>query len=212
MNFTSLEELSLAQITLPTYLRPDENFTFCGLRSLSLSHCPNQLRFLSLMSKAPGRIRLDSFEGCFDLLQDNHRHANAINEFLLSFRGLRDLHLHLSNFPALGSAFMDAIYAHRDTLRSFVYHERQLAPLGDSGLFEEQCDVSPGWTGELDKIIDQRQIVFLALSICPVAAVSASFLLSVLPLVVEMSCINSTSENFLSQPGNTRRFNSCIYG
>ncbi|KAI2787058.1 hypothetical protein POX_f07413 [Penicillium oxalicum] len=170
MTFPSLTQLSLSQITLPSHFPSDECFTFHTLRSLSLRYCPNQLRLLHLLSKEPDKIQLDSLESCFDFLQDDHRHANAISQFLLSFNGLRNLYLHMSNFPPLGSDFVEGIRAHRATLKWLVYHERQLAPLDDSGLFEEDRDVSPNWVGELDHAIDQRQVTFLALSICPRAA------------------------------------------
>jgi hypothetical protein len=68
---------------------------------------------------------------------------NVLSEFLLLFRGLQNLHLHLSNFPLLGAAFVGAIYGHHDTLKSLVYYERQLVPLDESGLFEEDRDVNP---------------------------------------------------------------------
>jgi hypothetical protein len=172
MQFASLRELSLSRITLPTYLLPDDILTFSGLCSLSLYHCTNQLPFLSSLSKERGGIRLVCFEGCFDILKDDHRYMNALSEFLLSFRGLQNLHLHLSNFPPLGAAFVEAIHGHHHTLKSLVYHERQLVPLDDSGLFEEDRDVNPTWVEKCDHTINLCPLTFLALAICPKTAVS----------------------------------------
>lgn len=172
MTFPNLTELSLSQTTLPACFPSGEYFTFDTLRSLTLRHCPNQLRLLVLLSKAPRKIQLDCLEGCFDFFQDNERDANAISDFLQSFHGLRKLHLHISNFPPQGSAFVEGVHAHYATLESFVYHERQLVSVDDSGLFEEDRDVIPGWLGDLGRAIDQRQVTSLALSLCPRAAVS----------------------------------------
>ena len=154
MAFPSLTELSLSQITLPTCFLSEEYFTFDTLRSLSLRHCPNQLCLLVLLSKALSKIQLDSLEGCFDFLQDNDRHTNAISKFLQSFYGLRKLYLHISNFPPLGSAFMEGVHAHYATLELFIYYERQLAPIDNSGLFEEDRDFILGWVGDLGRVID----------------------------------------------------------
>lgn len=70
--------------------------------------------------------------------------------FLISFKGLRHLFLRLSNFE-VPSRVESVVRYHRSTLETVCYHERQLGPIDDEGLFEEYRDVSPQWiSGQWD--------------------------------------------------------------
>lgn len=111
---------------------------------------------------------------CFDFLLHGSDEgcAGVVADFLSSFRGLRDLCLRLSNFPS-NESLVEGTESHQSTLRSLVYHERQLIPLDDhDGLFEDERDVSPVWIADLSSVVDLRQITALALSMNPAAAVS----------------------------------------
>ncbi|KAF3002198.1 hypothetical protein E8E15_000126 [Penicillium rubens] len=90
--------------------------------------------------------------------------------FLCSFRGLQHLHLRLSNFPSSKSHIQDTIQHHQTTLKSLVYHERQLAPIDANGLFEDDRDVSPAWVTNLSTGVDLGQVCALALCASPSAA------------------------------------------
>lgn len=94
--------------------------------------------------------------------------------FLCSFRGLQHLHLRLSNFPSSKSHIQDTIRHHQTTLKSLVYHERQLAPIDADGLFEDDRDVSPAWVTNLSAGVDLGQVFALALCASPSAAVRFS--------------------------------------
>lgn len=65
----------------------------------------------------------------------------------------------------------DAIRHHWATLKSFIYHERQLIPIDDNSLFEDNRDVSLERMAGLRDVVDLRQINTLALCASPPAAV-----------------------------------------
>ncbi|KAJ5365277.1 hypothetical protein N7517_008163 [Penicillium concentricum] len=98
------------------------------------------------------------------------RSLSSVIRFLRSFRGLQHLHLRLSNFPTSESRIQDAIKHHQTTFKSLVYHKRQLAPIGEDGLFEDDRDVSPVWIANLSTIVDLGQVTALALCVRPSAA------------------------------------------
>lgn len=102
--------------------------------------------------------------------------AGAVADFLGSFRGLQALCLRLSNFPLNESLVKEGIQSHHSTLRALVYHGRQLIPLDNDGLFEDERDVRPVWVADLSTVVDLRQITALALSINPAAAGSFAIL------------------------------------
>lgn len=169
----ALHILSLSKISLPPTLSTSGSSIFCSLRSLTLLDCPNQLRLLRSLSRT-SPIQLDYFEICVDFLLDKpgeEHDSAAVVLFLRSFRGLRHLHLKLSNFPASEPRMQDAIRHHRPTLESLIYHERQLMPIDDDGFFEDDRDISPGWIASIPDVVDLRQITALALCVRPPAAV-----------------------------------------
>jgi hypothetical protein len=171
----TLSSLALSRVTLPPNLSSENSSIFCSLRALTLRDCPNQLRLLQLLSRSQNPLQLEHFETSLDLLLHEPGDGcslSAVVRFLRSFRGLQHLHLRLSNFPASESRIQDAIKHHQTTLKSLVYHERQLAPIGEDGLFEDDRDVSPVWIANLSTIVDLGQVTALALCARPSAAVS----------------------------------------
>ncbi|KAJ6033836.1 hypothetical protein N7460_000247 [Penicillium canescens] len=165
-----LSTLLLSKVTLPSNLSPGDSLIFLNLRVLKLRDCPNQLQLLGSMSRCQKALRLEQFEACFDFqLHHQVRDFSALVDFLLSFHGLRHLHLRLFNFPSSESRMKDAIQHHQPTLETFIYHERQLASLDDDGLFEEVRDVPPAWFPHLPTIVDPHKVTGLALCATPSA-------------------------------------------
>lgn len=127
---------------------------------------------MQLLSRSQKPLQLEHFEPSFDFLlheTGEGRSLSSVVRFLRSFLGLQHLHLRLSNFPASESRIQDAIKHHQTTLKSLVYHERQLASIDKDGLFEDDRDVSPVWIANLSTIVDLGQVTALAR---PSAAVS----------------------------------------
>ncbi|KXG45117.1 uncharacterized protein PGRI_096040 [Penicillium griseofulvum] len=168
----TLSTLALSKVTLPPDLSSENSSIFCSLRALTLRDCPNQLCLLQLLSRSQKPLQLEHFETSFDFLlheTGEGRSLSSVVRFLRSFRGLQHLHLRLSNFPASESRIQDAIKHHQTTLKSLVYHERQLAPIDEEGLFEDDRDVSPVWIANLSTIVDLGQVTALALCARPSA-------------------------------------------
>ncbi|KAJ5775836.1 uncharacterized protein N7511_000847 [Penicillium nucicola] len=169
----ALSTLSLSKVTLPPDISSEHHEIFWSLRALTLRDCPNQLRLVQLLSRSQKPLQLTHLEFSFDYLlheSGEGRGLSAIVRFLCSFRGLQHLHLKLSNFPASKSDIQDAIRHHQSTLKSLVYHERQLAPIDADGLFEDDRDVSPAWITNLSAIVDLGQLSALALCASPSVA------------------------------------------
>ncbi|OGE46739.1 hypothetical protein PENARI_c124G04245, partial [Penicillium arizonense] len=169
----ALSTLSLSKVTLPPDISSERDAIFYSLRALTLRDCPNQLRLVQLLSRSQKPLRLTHFEFSFDYLlhePGEGRSLSAVVRFLCSFRGLQHLYLRLSNFPASKSHIQDAIRHHQSTLKSLVYHERQLAPIDADGLFEDDRDVSPAWVTNLSAIVDLGQVSALGLCASPSAA------------------------------------------
>jgi hypothetical protein len=174
---SALSTLSLSKVTLPLDISSGHNAIFYSLRSLTLRDCPNQLHLVQLLSWSQKPLRLTHFEFSFDYLLHEPGEGNSLSavvRFLCSFRGLQHLHLRLSNFPSSKSHIQDTIRHHQTTLKSLVYHERQLAPIDADGLFEDDRDVSPAWVTNLSTGVDLGQVCALALCASPSAAVSFS--------------------------------------
>jgi hypothetical protein len=174
---SALSTLSLSKVTLPLDISSGHNAIFYSLRSLTLRDCPNQLHLVQLLSWSQKPLRLTHFEFSFDYLLHEPGEGcglSAVVRFLCSFRGLQHLHLRLSNFPSSKSHIQDTIQHHQTTLKSLVYHERQLAPIDADGLFEDDRDVSPAWVTNLSTGVDLGQVCALALCASPSAAVSFS--------------------------------------
>ncbi|KAJ5837640.1 uncharacterized protein N7525_002828 [Penicillium rubens] len=170
---SALSTLSLSKVTLPLDISSGHNAIFYSLRSLTLRDCPNQLHLVQLLSWSQKPLRLTHFEFSFDYLLHEPGEGcglSAVMRFLCSFRGLQHLHLRLSNFPSSKSHIQDTIQHHQTTLKSLVYHERQLAPIDADGLFEDDRDVSPAWVTNLSTGVDLGQVCALALCASPSAA------------------------------------------
>jgi hypothetical protein len=175
MSFSPLSALSLSKVTLPSELSLYGSM-FRSLRTLTLRDCSNQVQFLRWLAQSPASLQLEHFEACIDpLLFEPGEDCGfaALVEFLLSFQGLKGLHLKLSNFPTWGLALQDAIRHHRRTLKKLVYHERQLERIDDDGLFEDDRDVLPYWISNLSDVVDLSRMTALALCASPSAAVSS---------------------------------------
>ncbi|KAJ5260657.1 hypothetical protein N7524_008681 [Penicillium chrysogenum] len=170
---SALSTLSLSKVTLPLDISSGHHAIFHSLRSLTLRDCPNQLHLVQLLSWSQKPLRLTHFEFSFDYLLHELGEGcslSAVVRFLCSFRGLQHLHLRLSNFPSSKSHIQDTILHHQATLKSLVYHERQLAPIDADGLFEDDRDVSPAWVTNLSAGVDLGQMCALALCASPSAA------------------------------------------
>lgn len=107
---------------------------------------------------------------------------HAIEEFLRSFTGLRHLRLRLSNLPECRNRVRDVFQHHTNTLETIVYHERQLQPMDNEGLFEADQDVSPTWTSSVSAIMDLDKVTALALCMTPSIAVCLRSLKEVIKL------------------------------
>ncbi|KAJ5642576.1 hypothetical protein N7490_006576 [Penicillium lividum] len=117
-----LRTLSLSKVTLPPDLAPTGPSIFFSLQALTLRDCPNQLRLLRSLSRSSNPVQLTFFEACFDGLRDESGGScgfAVVSQFLCSFRGLRHLHLRLSNYV--------------------------LISIDGNGLFAEDRDVCPSW-------------------------------------------------------------------
>lgn len=143
-----LRTLSLSKITLPPNLASTGPSIFFSLQALTLRDCPNQLRLLRSLSRSSIPVQLTFFEACFDALRDESGGSCGfaiVSQFLCSFRGLRHLHLRLSNYVVTETLIQSSIQSHLPTLRSLLYHEQQLMSIDGNGLFAEDRDVCPSW-------------------------------------------------------------------
>ncbi|KAJ5642317.1 hypothetical protein N7490_006317 [Penicillium lividum] len=163
--FPHLLCLALSKASLPQELRPGDASIFSHLQSLKLRDCANDITLLGFLSRSQTTVQLRLFEFCCDsVLHENsrNREVNLLVDFLLSFKGLKHLHLKLSNFSDI-SQVETAITHHSSTLESLIYHERELVPIDDEGLFEDTRDQQPIWIPHLPKVIQLSQISALAL-------------------------------------------------
>lgn len=171
-----LQSLNLSKAPLPQRLRQNYELLFCSLKSLTLRECANELAFLKCLSRTQHGVRLLRFEFCSDSLFHGVNESRDVNlkpltDFLVSFQGLRNLHLKLSNFSN-EPQIQNAIAHHCSTLESLAYHERQLVSVGEEGLFEETRDHSAAWILRLPKTVDTSHIIALALNAPPSFVVS----------------------------------------
>lgn len=176
IQFPSLLALSLSKAPLPRYLRPKEASILGPLRSLTLRECTSQLAFLGSLSCSQIAMQLLHFEFCSDGILDTHdgdRDLSPLVDFLLSFDGLKHLHLRLSDFTNT-SQIQLAIEKHRPTLESFAYHERGLLPIDDE-VFEDIRHKTPAWLSCAPWTVKTYQLTALALSAEPSALVGHLF-------------------------------------
>jgi len=171
--FPCLSSVSLSKAILPRKLRPEHLSLFSSLSSLKLRDCANQLSFLKSLCNAQ-KIQLETFEFCYDSnihRRDEYKEVQPVVDFLLSFKGLRHLHLKLANVSGT-KHIKDGIQQHHSTLESLVYHERTLAAIDSEGIFEETRDDTAVWVSDLSIIANSPQTTALALCTTPSILVS----------------------------------------
>jgi hypothetical protein len=168
----SLSSLALYKISFPQNFRPSPALIYGPLRALVLRECPNQLQFLTSLTRSKGTPQLELFEFSSDNLLDGFgEDLTPVLNFLVSFKGLRHLFLRLSNFED-PSRVESVVRYHRSTLETLCYHERQLGLIDDEGLFEEYRDVSPQWISGQWDILNLSCLTALALCATPPVVVS----------------------------------------
>ncbi|KAJ5100801.1 hypothetical protein N7456_006853 [Penicillium angulare] len=127
------------------------------LKSLALRDCVNSCDFLEALSRTPHQLQLRLFKFSSDDLVSGPGKTNdlsAVTAFLLSFRGLKHLYLKVSNF-ARSHQIESALRHHDPTLKTLVYHEKQLTPIDNERLWWGTRDYCPAWildTGEAKRL------------------------------------------------------------
>ena len=140
-----------------------------------MRECSNQVPFLRYLARADAEVRLLHFEVSSDYLCQERPDCDEplmIIDFLVSFRGLERLHLKFSNLWGTLPGVHQAIRHHQATLRSLIYHERQLVPIHTGSLFQEVRDVTPHSTHDIVQAIGQSQVRSLGIPLDPFVAVS----------------------------------------
>lgn len=164
----SLEHLSLTRTALPAFIQPNKGTVFHSLRELALWDCPEVLAFLDLLSDSAFPLQIKRFELCCDnTVQKNEtqRDLEQLLRFLLSFKGLIDLHLRLSGFR--DTEYMhSAIAHHRSSLKRLIYHERKIIP-GNYHDLDDMRDCIPLWLCNLPQTLDFSEVSHLGLSTPP---------------------------------------------
>ena len=128
-HFNNLRHLSLTKVALAApCARMATTFCIEQLQSLKLRDCHQTLEFLEGLTESSHIIKLRSFEVAIDeeaylqtYYESNKPHP--IESFLLSFQGLEELSISISNTFHPVNPITDPICHHRDTLRRLVYHE-----------------------------------------------------------------------------------------
>ncbi|KAJ5346162.1 hypothetical protein N7452_004166 [Penicillium brevicompactum] len=163
----SLSSLSMRKISFPRNFQPSPALLYGPLRALVLRDCPNQLQFLTSLTRSKGTPQLELFEFSSDNFLDGFgEDLTPVLRFLVSFKGLRHLFLRLSNFED-PSRVESVVRYHRSTLETLCYHERQLVSIDDEGVFGEYRDVSPQWIPGQWDILDPSCLTALALCTTP---------------------------------------------
>lgn len=172
IRFPSLQSLSLSNFIFPrNHETTMHAFNMQSLHSLALRGCAYQYEFLQALVQSRQALELKAFELCSDGLNETDTQgAHAAAEFLLSFTGLESLHLQMSNTRYTMECLKGPIL-HQQSL---VYHERELAPLGNDGLFEETRDAPTSWAATIPQTLNQCDLRFLGLCLSPSSAVSCS--------------------------------------
>jgi hypothetical protein len=119
-------------------------------------------------------VQLTFFEACFDSLRDESGGNGGfviVSQFLCSFRGLQHLHLRLSNYVVTDTLIQESIQSHLPTLKSLLYHERQLMSIDGNGLFAGDHDVCPSWLANPVATVVMQPLTALALCASPSVAV-----------------------------------------
>lgn len=172
--FPSLQSLSLSNFAFPkNHETTIHVFNLRCLRSLTLRGCAHQCEFLQALARSRQALQLKEFELCSDELDEtNVQSIHATAEFLLSFTGLESIHLQMSNTGYTMQYLKNPILHHRYSLQNLVYHERELAPLSNDGLFEETRDAPTSWAAKIPQALNQCDLRFLGLCLSPSSAVS----------------------------------------
>lgn len=170
----ALQSLSLSNFAFTRkYEMTAQAFNVAGLRYLTLRGCAYQLAFLQSLAQSRQPLNLKSFELCFDGIQEpDIANPHAVVEFLTSFSGLEYLHLLVSNTFISTHWFRDLILHHRRSLKSLIYHERDLISIDTERLFEETRDVATSWAADIPRILQQCDLKFLGLCLNLSSAVS----------------------------------------
>ncbi|KAJ5291493.1 hypothetical protein N7478_000744 [Penicillium angulare] len=169
MSLPSLVSLTLSKTGMPKQLQISGAPVFSSLKVLKLRACPNALEFLKALSDSTPPLQLKRFEFCGDSLASTLDEIDDISiliSFLLSFRGLKHLHLKISNF-ARSCRFRTAIQHHITTLETLAYHEQQLAPIDDDRLWWDTRDYAPLWIFEQARDLRLHRLSALALCASP---------------------------------------------
>ncbi|KAJ5291462.1 hypothetical protein N7478_000713 [Penicillium angulare] len=171
---SSLVSLTLSKTSMPTQIPIRDVPLFSSLKVLRLRGCPNALEFLNALSDSTPRLQLKRFEFCGDSLASTFDKLDDINiliSLLLSFRGLKHLHLIISNFPH-SCGLRTAIQHHIATLETLAYHEQQLSPIDDDRLWWDTRDYAPLWIFEQARSLHLHRLSALALCASPSFLVS----------------------------------------
>ena len=170
----SLQSLSLSNFAFTgKYETTTQAFNIAGLRYLTLRGCAYQLDFLQSLARSRQPLKLKSFELCFDGIQEpDIANPHAVVEFLTSFSGLEYLHLLISNTFIPMHWFRGPILHHRRSLKSLIYHERDLISIDTESLFEETRDVTTSWAADIPRTLQQCDMKFLGLCLNLSSAVS----------------------------------------
>ncbi|KAJ5737407.1 uncharacterized protein N7483_002532 [Penicillium malachiteum] len=106
------------------------------------------------------------FEFCGDRLDSHAEEGGELDAMILSlcsFRGLKRLHLKISNFRE--SCQLQAVIRHHiATLKTLAYHEQQLAPIDENRLWWDTRDYAPSWI--FDRAINLQLYHMTALAVC----------------------------------------------
>lgn len=160
----SLQSLSLSNFAFTRkYEMTTQAFNVAGLRYLTLRGCAYQLAFLQSLARSRQPLKLKSFELCFDGIQEpDIANPHAVVEFLTSFSGLEYLLLISNTFIPM-HWFRGPILHHRRSLKSLIYHERDLISIDTERLFQETRDVATSWAADIPRTLQQCDLKFLGL-------------------------------------------------
>lgn len=139
--FPSLKKLELSAICLANGCDGVPSvFSLRGLTSLALKNCPasdHLLRVLSSDDPALPSMQLKAFEFSNNGLPQPSRVAGSVIDFLLCFKGLKDLFVSFTEH--FGSELTDAILNHKSSLRRLVCHYPKINASAALSLCQPQC-------------------------------------------------------------------------
>ncbi|KAJ5146632.1 uncharacterized protein N7515_001196 [Penicillium bovifimosum] len=160
----SLTCLTLSKAYLQKSTQPSALSTFAGLRSLKLRDCVNSCELLEALSRLQNKLQLQLFELCCDnqALGPNKASLGPVVAFLLSLQDLQHLYLKLSDFAHTHQ--IEAVIRHHSrTLETFVFHEKQLAPIDNERLWWGTRDFCSSWIFDKAELRHLNRLSALAL-------------------------------------------------